>query len=66
MSTIAVSSEPRAWTMDRSLALVRMLVHAPNGWFVVGARRNGVEFSVLLMACLVAVALPHLPRTSRS
>jgi putative oxidoreductase len=43
-----------------------ILVHAPNGWFVVGAGRNGVEFSVLLIACLVAVALPHLPRTSRS
>jgi putative oxidoreductase len=35
------------------------LVHAPNGWFVVGAGRNGVEFSVLLIACLVVIALEH-------
>jgi putative oxidoreductase len=34
-----------------------VLVHAPAGWFVVGAGRNGAEFSVLLMACLAAIAL---------
>lgn len=33
-----------------------MLVHAPAGWFVVGVRRNGVEYSVLLIAVLVAQA----------
>lgn len=32
------------------------LVHAPEGWFVVGAGRNGVEYSVLLIACLLAIA----------
>lgn len=31
------------------------LVHAPEGWFVVGAGRNGVEYSVLLIVCLAAV-----------
>jgi putative oxidoreductase len=31
------------------------MVHARNGWFVVGGGRNGVEFSVLLIVCLVAV-----------
>ncbi len=36
------------------------LVHAPEGWFVVGAGRNGVEYSVLLLACLTAIALPQL------
>ena len=29
------------------------LVHAPNGWFVVGGGRNGVEFNVLLILILV-------------
>ena len=33
------------------------MVHAPNGWFVVGAGRNGAEYSVLIIASLVAVAL---------
>ena len=39
-----------------------VMVHAPNGWFVVGAGRNGVEYSVLLLACLTAIALPRLRR----
>ena len=34
-----------------------VMVHASNGWFVVGAGRNGVEYSVLIIASLVAVAL---------
>ena len=33
------------------------LVHVPEGWFVVGAGRNGVEYSVLLIVCLAAVLL---------
>lgn len=32
------------------------LVHWPEGWFVVGAGRNGMEYSVLLIACLLAFA----------
>ncbi|HSR52468.1 MAG TPA: DoxX family protein [Acidobacteriota bacterium] len=32
-----------------------VLVHASEGWFVVGAGRNGVEYSVLLIAVLLAV-----------
>lgn len=31
------------------------LVHFPEGWFVVGAGRNGMEYSVLLIAVLLAV-----------
>lgn len=39
------------------------LVHAKTGWFVVGLGRNGAEFSVLLIACLLALALQsaHTP-----
>lgn len=37
------------------------LVHAPNGWFVVGGGRNGVEYSVLLLVSLVVLFLAHKP-----
>lgn len=32
------------------------MVHYKEGWFVVGHGRNGVEFSVVLIASLLAVA----------
>jgi len=35
------------------------LVHFKNGWFVVGAGRNGMEYSVLLIAALASIALLH-------
>ena len=38
------------------------MVHAEHGWFVVGKGRNGVEYSVLLIAALLCVGLQHLPR----
>lgn len=34
-----------------------VLVHAQAGWFVVGAGRNGAEYSALILACLLVVAL---------
>lgn len=37
------------------------LVHAPAGWFVVGLGRNGMEYSVLLVCCLLCVAYQYLP-----
>ena len=33
------------------------LVHFDEGWFVVGGGRNGYEYSALLIACFVAVAI---------
>ena len=36
-----------------------VLVHAKAGWFVVGLGRNGSEYSVLLIACLLCVGLQH-------
>lgn len=33
-----------------------VLVHAPDGWFVVGGGRNGVEYSVLLVAGFLLTA----------
>jgi putative oxidoreductase len=32
------------------------LVHWREGWFVVGLGRNGMEYSVLLIICFIAVA----------
>jgi putative oxidoreductase len=39
------------------------LVHAPAGWFVVGLGRNGAEYSVLLIALLLALAYSHVRKT---
>lgn len=36
------------------------MVHAPAGWFVVGKGRNGAEYSVLLIVCLLCVGVQHL------
>jgi putative oxidoreductase len=35
-----------------------VLVHYPNGWFVVGGGRNGVEFNFLLIFALVSIMFP--------
>jgi putative oxidoreductase len=39
------------------LAMGVYLIHARAGWFVVGAGRNGMEFSVLLILCLGVIAM---------
>ncbi len=44
------------------VALGIVLVHWPAGWFVVGAGRNGMEYSVLLLIGLIAVAWAHAPK----
>lgn len=38
------------------LAAGIVLVHAEHGWFVVGAGRNGMEYSVFLILALILVA----------
>ena len=50
-----------AWFVAVLVAGMR-IVHWPNGWFVVGEGRNGIELSVLLVACLVAIGLDDLVR----
>lgn len=46
------------WVWQLSLGFIGiyttglLLVHAPFGWFVVGAGRNGMEYSVLLILTL--------------
>ena len=42
------------------------LVHASAGWFVVGLGRNGAEYSVLIIACLLAHAWAHRKPSSLS
>jgi putative oxidoreductase len=39
------------------LAMGIYLIHARAGWFVVGAGRNGMEFSMLLIICLGVIAM---------
>ena len=41
------------------------LVHWKNGWFVVGHGANGMEFSVTLIAALLAIALTAPARDLR-
>lgn len=38
------------------------LVHLKDGWFVVGAGRNGVEYSFLLISVFLAIAYSHWKR----
>jgi len=35
-----------------------ILVHYPEGWFVVGGGRNGVEFNFLLIFALLTIMFP--------
>jgi len=39
-----------------------VLDHAHSGWFVVGGGTNGMEYSVMLIACLFAVLWAYWPR----
>lgn len=41
------------------------MVHMQEGWFVVGLGRNGMEYSVLLIASLLLVGFNHLPHETR-
>jgi putative oxidoreductase len=36
-----------------------ILVHAPNGWFTVGAQSGGMEYSFLLLVCFICIAALH-------
>lgn len=40
-----------------------ILVHGREGWFVVGAGRNGVEYSVLLIICFISTLLSARKKT---
>jgi putative oxidoreductase len=40
------------------------LNHIHDGWFVVGSGRNGMEYSVVLIACLTGVLWSYWPKKS--
>lgn len=50
-------SAPLAAYFIIQTALGIWMVHWHAGWFVVGMGRNGMEYSVLLIACLVAILM---------
>jgi putative oxidoreductase len=52
-----IAVRPLALWYGAQIAAGISLVHAKAGWFVVGAGRNGAEYSVLILACLACVAL---------
>ena len=54
---LGLGVRPLALWFGGQIAAGIALVHASVGWFVVGAGRGGAEYSVLIIACLVAVAL---------
>jgi putative oxidoreductase len=35
-----------------------IMVHWPNGWFVVGGGRNGIEYNFLLIVVLLSIMFP--------
>lgn len=57
---------PLAVWFGAEMAAGIVLVHAEHGWFTVGLGRNGAEYSVLILACLLAVALTDPRRLTAS
>ncbi len=47
------------------LAVGIALVHYEHGWFVVGEGRNGMEYSIVLIASLGAIVLLHDSQETR-
>jgi putative oxidoreductase len=45
-----------------NLTMGIILVHRHSGWFVVGGGQNGMEYSVLLVAGMVAMVIAGPPR----
>lgn len=41
-----------------------ILVHLPEGWFVVGAGRNGMEYSVILIILFITTILFNLKKVN--
>ena len=54
---LGVAVRPLALWFAVQLVVGIVMVHGKAGWFVVGAGRNGVEYSVLIVMCLVVISL---------
>lgn len=71
IATWLLAFGPRRWLTPLCAVFIAIyacgiwLVHAPAGWFVVGAGRNGSEYSVLLIACLTLLAWIYWPAFRR-
>ena len=52
---IGLFTRPLVLWFALELAAGIVLVHAREGWFVVGGGRNGVEYSVALLVALIAI-----------
>lgn len=50
--------KPAGWASIFIFAIGIWMVHMPEGWFVVGGGRNGVEFNVLLIAVVISIMYP--------
>jgi putative oxidoreductase len=61
---LGIARRVLALTFAVELVVGIVMVHWNSGWFVVGAGRNGIEYSVLLIACLIATALERSPAGS--
>jgi putative oxidoreductase len=51
--------KPLAWVTIAILVAGIVMVHAPQGWFVVGGGTNGVEFNFLLNFALLTLIFPQ-------
>ena len=54
---IGICVRPFAILLMLAYATGVAMIHAKEGWFVVGAGRNGMEYSLLLIGSLALVAL---------
>lgn len=51
--------KPAAMVTILILIIGIFMVHLPDGWYVVGGGRNGVEFNFLLIIVLIAIMFPN-------
>lgn len=60
LATLLYAAGKWVWQLSVVFVLIYscglVLVHAPFGWFVVGAGRNGMEYSMLLIVTLSCIA----------
>lgn len=54
---IGLAVRPLALWFGAQIAVGILMVHGKEGWFVVGAGRNGAEYSGLILTCLLVIAL---------
>lgn len=54
---LGIFTVPIALLFAIEMVFAMALVHAANGWYVIGPGQGGVEFNVILIAALLALAL---------